>query len=326
MTETLTKSDSVIEIHGFPLETKGVIYQVKNKYDADAPSGLKAHKTTKYLDDVTGKNTVSATYSTVGRLWDTGLYEQSPVFKGLSKEKRKETAQKVKELIVEPFENIYGEDLLDPKDKESNFWNYGDDSGFKVDLYDGKIFNTDEPFELLQLYICIINRDLAPVEGQNSPQFRDAQFCVENRDKVVSSKVEDEMLEIDVIGSFHSLLHQPKVLKPILNYIGLKGVDVENKQMATTMFLRFIRDKEQSHQNKKLFDDAVKLNSKKQGKKEIVYYSILQDLQQKGKLPKINDSFTINDTALGVNLKAAAKFVSNKPSLQQEIDAAVNEE
>ena len=331
MTETAEQVDPIIKIHGIPFDIgSGRIFQVTGKYDADAPDGFRNNRTTKFLSDEAGKNTVSAMFDSTTGLWDTGLYADSPMYSGLNADARNEIANQVQELIVEPFDKIYsrkGKSILDPTDEDSNFWNYITPTSFKVDLYDGKIFNTEKALDRLQLFICIANKDLAPRDYESSPQFKRAQFCVENKEAVQSKQVEEEMMEIEMMGKFYNYLDKPQTLQQILNYIGLKNVDVKNKQLTTSVFKRFVDNKDQKHQNRKLFIDATKLYSTKNGQKEISYYSALQKLQKKGLLVKgVNDSFEIADTPIGTNLKAAAKFVSNKPKMQQEVDKMLNDQ
>jgi hypothetical protein len=319
MQETKEK-ETVIKIHGIPFETEDTVYEVVPKYDADAPDGFRNNRTTKLLDFDAGKNTVSALFDRDLVLWDTGLYKDSPMYRGLSEEAKNSLGNKIEDLIVKPFERIYGEGKLNPRDKDSEFWNYTDSTSFKVDLYQGKLFKTKNPLDLLQLFICLSNKDLAPKKHESSPKFRKAQFCIENKEEVRSTKVETDMIDMEVNGKFYSLLSQPKTLQPILTYIGVKNINVENKELAITLFKRFVEDKEQAYQNKKLFLDAVSLESTKSGRKEIIYYSYLIDLLNKGKLKKEGDSYVIGETEVGSNLKAAAKFISKKTTMQQQVD------
>lgn len=313
--------DTVIKIHGIPLETKDTIYEVTSKYDADAADGFKNNRTTKLLDDDAGKNTVSALYDTITGLWDTGLYKESPMYRGLNETQRNTLATQIEELIVKPFERVYGEGKLDPRDPDSEFWNYVDKHrSFKVDLYKGKIFNTSEPRELLQLFICVANKDLAPREFESAPMFKNAQFCIEDKKKVQDTRVEEEILETEATGQFFNLLDKPDTLKLILNYIGLRNVNTKDKGLANSLFRRFIEDKQQSYQNKKLFLDAVKLNSNKKGKKEIEYYTSIDTLISKGKIQKMDGTYFAGDVELGVNLKAAAVKASGNTKIQLQID------
>jgi len=323
LTQTKKKVDTVIKIHDYLLETEDTIYEVTPKYDADAPDGYRNSKSTKILSDTTGRNTISVAFNREMGLWDTGLYESSPMYRDMNPTDRKTLVSKVEELIVEPFENIYGKNKLDPRDKDSEFWNYLDDTSFKVDLYQGKLFHTTKPLELLKLFICLANKDLAPKKGESAPQYRTAQFCIENKEEVRNSKVEDEVTEMEVIGKFYSLLEQEKTLNPILRYIGLKNIDVANREFAITMFKRFIDNKQQSYQNRKLFLDAIELNATKNGRKEIIYYAILSELLTKGKLVKVDNEFMVGETPVGNNLKAAAKFISTKPTMQSQVDEMV---
>lgn len=324
---TKTKLDTVIRIHGVDVDmSNGVIYEVTNKYDADAPDGFRDNRTTKLLNDEAGRNTISASYDVTTGLWDTGLYAESPMYRGLSAEERNIISAKVKELIVKPFEDLYGEGKLDPRNPNSEFWNYVDKHlSFKVDLYKGRIFRMDNPLERLQLFICIANKDLVPKDKESVPMFRNAQFCVENKEKVNSNKVEESILDTKATGQFYMMLSQPEDLKLILNYIGLNNVDTKNEGMAVTLFQRFINDKSQSYQNKNLFVDAVALYAKPQGKKEIEYYSTIKHLVSKNKVVKVDADYMVGDNPIGANLKSAAKKVAKSPKLQQALDQLLEE-
>lgn len=319
--------DTVIVIHGVPLETHKVIYEVVGKYDADAPDGFKNNQTTKLLDDAAGKNTISVGFDSMSNLWDTGLYEDSPMYAGLDEDTKQNLIKQINTLIVEPFEKIYGKGKLDPRDPDSNFWNYVDkNKSFKVDLYKGRIFNTEKPLDLLQLFICVANKDLAPKKFESNPLFLKAQFCIDNQDEVRTTKIENDRLDMKATGTFYSMLNQPKTLEPVLHYIGLKNIKVKNEDVAISMFKRFIDNKEQSYQNKKLFLEAVDLSSTPKGFKEILYYMHLDKLMSKGALVKLDGEFVIEEVKIGNNLKAAAKKVAEAPKLQQKIDEMISKE
>lgn len=319
-TSTKTSVEPVINIHNFQLKTDDRIYEVVSKYDADAPDGYKEHRTTKLLNDSAGRNTVVAAYDSNLGLWDTGLYEGSPMYRGMNEEKKKQLVQQVNELIVEPFENLYGEGKLDPRDKESKFWNVVDESSFKVDLYKGKIFNTNNVLERLQLFIALAQKDLAPKEHESSPIFNTAQFCIEDKDKVRDDKVEKDTLELEANGQFFSLLQNPRDLKYILNYVGVKNVDVENKSVAIPMFKRWIENKGQSYQNQKMFLEAVSMNGTKVGKKELEYFTKIETLIKKGAIIKVNENYMLGDIELGNNPKGCAINVAKDTKIQAEID------
>lgn len=318
--------DKTIEVHNIPLHMDGTIYEVVGKYDADAPDGYRNNQTSKLLDDDAGKNTICALFDMVSQLWDTGLYEDSPMYRNMDDKKRSILVQQIQELIVEPFEKAYGKGRLDPTDPDSVFWNYKDQyRSFKVDLYKGKIFDTSNPKDRLELFICIVNKDLVTKEFENVPLFKDAQFCIENKEQVRDARIENEILDTDAKGNFFNLLSNPTALKLILNYIGLKNVDTSNKTITNTLFTRFIEDKSQAYQNKKMFLDAVALYAKPKGKKEIEYYTSIDKLITKGKIVKIDGEYYIEDTPIGGNLKTCAIKVAGNQKLQIAIDKMIEE-
>lgn len=314
-------SATTIKINGFEIETTGSIYEVVPKYDADAPDGYRQFRSTKILSDTAGKNTHSAPFNEQVGVWDTGLYEDSPMYSGLSPEKRKVIAEKVEKLIKEPYERKFGKDKLDPTDPESPFWNYTDKNSFKIELYPGRLFNTAYPEQRLELFIALANKNLCPKDQESSPYFRKAQFCIEDNNKARTLEQENNYYELEAMGVFYNLLNIPKKLKLVLNYVGVKtskNVDLD-KKLVTSQFNRFINHKEHGYQNKKDFIETAKIAEKPAGYNELKNFEILEELYRKGVVRKEFENFMLDEEILGTSLKEAAKKVTKEPSLQAKI-------
>jgi len=320
MTKSLKK---IIDIKGYSLDlSEDVIYQVVPKYDADAPDGFKNSRTTKYLDDQVGVNTVEAVWNEDVGIWDTGLHEGSPVLSDMSSKDRDTFIAKVEELVIKPFEKRYGEGKLDPREIESKFWNFVNDSSFHVDLKNGKLFKTSDPQQVLQLFICIINRSLAPKDLEDLPEYRSAQFCIENRDKARDVEQEKDALQIDTIGKFYTLKNNPTVLYLILNYIGLKGITADTPDVTVNQrFKQFTENKRDGYSNQKNFLEAAEMSENKKGMVELGVFKELQTLSKKGVVTKDRDIFVIGDMQLGGSLKQGAKLASQKAAVLTEINS-----
>jgi len=86
------------------------------------------------------------------------------------------------------------------------------------------------------------------------PEYRSAQFCIENRDKARDVEQEKDALQIDTIGKFYTLKNNPTVLYLILNYIGLKGITADTPDVTVNQrFKQFTETREMGIPIKKLF-------------------------------------------------------------------------
>lgn len=317
----MSKTKKSVDIFGYTLDlSDDIIYQVVPKYDADAPDGFKNSRTTKYLDDNVGVNTVEAIWNEDVGIWDTGLHEGSPVLNTMEPSKRKSFVDTVQKYIVEPFEKRYGEGKLDPKDINSSYWNFVNDSSFHVDLRNGKLFKTSDPQHVLQLFICLVNNSLAPKEHEDLPQYNSAQFCIENRDKARDIEQEKDALQVDTIGKFYTLKSNPQVLHLILNYIGLKGVTKDTPDTTVNqLFKHFTENKRDGYSNQKNFLEAADMSEKPKGMKQLGFYKSLQTLVKKGVVTKDRDQYVLGDAELGNSLKEASKLAAEKAAVSKLI-------
>lgn len=318
-------SSTIIEVMGHELETDNVIYEVGPKFDADAPDGYKNLKTSKLLNK-SAVNTHTVGFDRTIKLWDTGLYAESPMYSHLSVKVRERLGEKIRELITIPFENKYGKDpetgksRLDPTNEKSVFWNREDSSSFKIELYNGRIFNTKEPEQLLELFVAIASGILAPKEMEDDPDYMTAQFAVENKEKVRTAKQRDDMLDVKTLGAFANLLGSEKKLNLILNYVGVKTSSTFNESLITSQFKLWIEHREHSHQNKNLFLEAVDKSKDKNGYKELNYYKVLQDLYRKGTIKKEFENFLLDGEVLGTgNFKNCASNVVKDKGLETKV-------
>lgn len=305
--------DTTIEVNGMTINTKGGIYEITPRFDADAPDGYKNKGTTKILSSKTGRNSHSATFHPLVKVWDTGLFKESPMYANYTEDEKDNLMEKVQELIVEPFEKMYGEGKLDHKDENSPFWNYQDKSSFNVDTYNGRIFNTDNVRHRLELFIMLSTKTLVPKDKEDDASFDTAQFCIENRDEVKSQKESDSLMEVEVMGAFYDILTKTSKRDLILNYIGISIPTKAKKEVVATVFKTYIENKQHSHQNKKIFLETYKKSNTKDGLQELGYYREIQSLYKKGKIIKEGEYLFIGEEKLGNSLKEAAKTaVKNK--------------
>lgn len=308
---------SIIDINGFKLDTKDCIYEVVPKYDADAPDGFKAHRTTKLLSKSAGRSILTVPFIEEVGLWDTGLYEDSPMYAGLSKEDKENKLRSIKELIVEPYVNIYGEERLDPTNIDSEFWNLSSKSSFKIDLWRGRIFNTRKPEELLQLFIAISLGKLAPKEYENEYLYNQAQFCVENKDEVKTLKQEKDLQEIEAYFKFKTLLEEGSDKLPlVMNYLGIKTPSNRDKGLTTQIFKAYADRKGFEYDNRSLFLETVDKINTKEGYEELQIYKMLQDLYKRGAVTRSGEYYYLEGEEMATgSLKNCAEKVQKDKGL-----------
>lgn len=311
-TSVKAADDFKVVVHGF--EIKGnTIYQIIPKPDEDAPDGFRRERTTKMLspriDEVVGciKNPNSNT-------WDTGFYIHSPCYKQLPHDERELKVKNVVKNIKEPIENIYGGvDKLGQNNDE-----YWDD--YNIRLVNGRIFNTSEPIELLDLYIAILHGSLAPKELASTERFKEASYCVVNKNDVIDRKLSKDLNYNKAIGNFFGLLNNDKpTLIGILNYIGLPARQDTDEITLNNTVTNYLKNKNSGDQNTELFLKAFEAAKTEEGKMEIQIYQNLKELAKTGRLHKEGTDYMIGETSLGSTFKVAAKTVANDQKLQEKL-------
>lgn len=305
-----------IKINEFEIKL-GTIYQVMPKYDGSAPDGWRKERTTKALAPW-GKNIEAIPFHENMKVWDTGLYKDSPVFKFKKEEEVQQIVDFVQENIVSKLEgNFYNKGTLDHRDNKDSYWdNYG------IELYNGRIFNTDDPKQLLDLYLSIVHGKLCPKgKAESSPYYPFAQYTVENKEQSKSVKQENELITMEAMGLFYSLLNSSKKnLKLVLNYVGVKVPEKANDGIYTTSFTSFIDHKNDSRLNKENFIEAVKMVNDPKKYQELYFYDVLNKLYRKKVVTKDREFVMFEGTKLGTSFKEAAKKVASDNNLMVEVN------
>lgn len=294
-----------IVVDGFKIK-KGVIYETTPKFDGNAPDGFMKERTTKFLTS-SGRNREAVPFTS--NVWDTGLYPESPSFYGHDLAEVQDTLRTVNEYIVKPFEKLQGSEKL-RHTEDNEFWlNYG------VDVYQGRIFNTDKPEDFLALYEMVFHRKLAPKEHESNPDYRNAQFCIEDKEETQSVRQKEDNMEIEANGLFYKLKEKPQYLELVLNYAGLRVPKVGGNidlQLVPSLFKNFIDHKENGFDNKKIFIEAANNILTPEGYSEMFLYSGIQALYKKKVITKSFEKFFLEDEELGTSLKQiAARLVKD---------------
>jgi hypothetical protein len=311
-TSVKAADDFKVTVHGFEIKSN-TIYQVIPKPDEDAPDGFRRERTTKMLSPRISEN-VGCVKNPSSNTWDTGFYLYSPCYNKLPMEKRQAIVENVVKNIKEPIENLYGGDnRLDQNNDE--FWDE-----YSFELRNGAIFNTAEPKDLLNLYMAILHGTLAPKDQASTERFKQASYCVVNKNEVIDRKLSRDLNYNKAVGSFFALLENDKsTLVGILNYIGLPArMDTDEVTLNNTV-TNFLKNKQSGDQNTEIFLDAFKIAKTEKGKEEIQIYQNLKELAKKGVIRKEGSVYKLGEESLGATFKIAAKTVAGDQTLQEKL-------
>lgn len=310
---------NIVTVNGLDIKENS-LYKIVDKPDNNALDGLKQYGSTKIpLDHMS--NIVSCPYDSRTQSYDTGFYFHSPCYRDVPETEKAIILENVNSKIVEPYETIYGKGILDNRNED--FWN-----DYLVELEEGKIFNTANVKELLELYIAMRGFELTPKHLKGDPRFKDSQFMVEDREVTVSKKNERDQNYMDSLQSFFTLMATEKhKLIAILKYARMNGADGFDLKTPdsniNSLFKNWIDNDVVNVDN---FLRAAKMANRKAGIEEITLFSLLLDLNRQGKLVKVGEEFTYNDTPLGPDFKTAAKNLALKKSLAETKATILKEE
>jgi len=303
-----------IAIPGFSDFTikSNTIYTVMPKPDPNAPDGYREHGTTKLIHpDIT--NTVAAPFDTAMNVWDTGFYEGSACLRGLSPEERKKHVENVTKNIVNPVEEILGEGRLSHRHTNDFF------DEFPIALYNKVSFNTEDPVQLLMLYLAVVGKELAPKEYVGNPNFKQAAYQVVNRESEVSNKQQIKIDKSKAIGKFHSLLATDKdKLSIILSYLNISNAAIKNEDTFISVFDRFLEDKQDGYRNSNIFLETVDKFTG-DGEEELYIFEALSELADKNELRVYKQEYFLGEEKLGNSIKHAAAYVAQRPELIQKV-------
>lgn len=308
-------SEKSIIVHDFEIVI-GRCYKVVHKKDSTAPSGMAAMGATKLPSDNIG-NTVMARFVKDGVTgqgkYDTGFYKSSPCYKNDSKAEEK--AKAAVKYILKPYEEANGTNLLD--NTNFDFWDV-----LSIDLYEGRVFNTENIEELFALYIALLAYELCPVESVGNPKYSSAQYCVTDLDKVAANKNKSALDLMQAIKEMENLFEKDESgAKDVLRYVEVLTVmtDMEEETIKGLFFEWLNRDRE----NVTKFNKAVDILKTRRTKDVIPLYCKMMRLVGKGKsLRRDGGQYYYEGMLLGGDLKTAAKEVATNKELS-EIKAAL---
>lgn len=303
-------SDLIISINGLDLK-KNSLYKIVDKIDNNALDGLKEYGSTKIPQEYMATG-AQCPWDRETQTFDTGFYVHSPCYRGLDNDVRVKMVDILTTHIVEPFEKVYGFGKLDNRNED--FW-----TTYDIELDEGRIFNTANVKDLLDLYIAMRGHELTPRSKVGDPMFANSQFFVEDREVTNKKKNERAQNYMTALQSFFVMLTSEKhKLISVLKYASMNGAVGMTTETPDSNINSLFKDWIDS--DAKNVDNFLRVSgmiNKKAGLEEVTFYSLLLDMNKRNRLPKVGEMFTYDDTPLGADLKTAAQNLATKPSLKE---------
>lgn len=303
----MAEKQEIITIYDFTLKTN-TLYEVTEKYDANAPTGYRKLETTKALmEDIYNQETV-AVFNEDLSIWDTGLYEESILLKRAVTDPsaRKVALSKIKEHIIDPIEAVKGANSLRPSEDNNKFWD-----NFSTTIFKGKVFNTAEPLQLLQLYIFLLKKSLTPTECVSHPDFKKSQYCILDKELVIDKENEKALRTTKGYGLYWSLKTSSKPsLLAVMNYLNLTVDEKTSDSSLDLIFKRFIEHPKEGLFNLKEFIQVSEDYSTKEGKNVINIYQKLKELYKDGLVELRGKEVYIDGNYIASSFKSAANVIN----------------
>lgn len=296
-----------------PSEGAPDIYKKLGSEKASAPRGVVAN--------VVG-------FPFINGMWDTGLYEHSPIYKGEDLDKVKEQVKANRAFIIEPLKKaglkVLAEQLDEYENPESKFFN----SDIQVPLSMGTQFNTGDAKSRLALYAAIISGELAPqgkankeeresgVRDESDSLYMHAQYTINSQTLTRSVKEQREYDNNRARGIFFNLMENNKEgLISIMNYEGISSSVSDPDRALNQVINKYF----ESQDNIESFIETYeRYKNDEKFKDELSIMSILVNEKGLKVLEKDGRNYMLKGKDLGTTVKTVARTISESPQLTNE--------
>lgn len=270
----------ILEIYGFKIKENS-LYEIQEKLDSSAPDGFVDYRTSKLLNIDVEDGCPGAVFSMKRGVWDTGLYESSTALKEAFGTEIDSVIEKIQDYIVKPYEKEKGEGVLNHLVTNNLFWD-----NFRIPLKRGKVFNTANIDDLLQLYLCLVHKRLTPKDLESHPAFKQpiSYYLIVDKEANIGREAEKEMIRMKATAVFYAMLSSNKDgLFQILDFLGIQANEKTDEPTLVRVFNAYIDNKTDKFQNDGLFIKAVDEFNTEKGKEVFFIHSKLKELYKSGK-------------------------------------------
>lgn len=270
----------ILEIYGFKIKENS-LYEIQEKLDASAPDGFVEHRTSKLLNIDIEDGCPGAVFNIKRGVWDTGLYSSSPSLMEAFASETEAVIEKIEECIVKPYEREKGEKALNHLSTNNAFWD-----SYRIPLRRGKVFNTANIDDLLQLYLCLVHKRLTPKDLESHPAFKQpvSYYLIVDKEANIGREAEKEMIRMKATAVFYSMLGANRDgLFQILDFLGIQANEKTDEATLVRVFNNHINNKTDKFQNDGLFIKAVDEFNTEKGKEIFFIHSKLKQMYKAGK-------------------------------------------
>ena len=296
--------DTLFKINDFEVK-KDSIYVVKDKRDMDAPSGfIKAGVSklpSKGVGDTFQVRFISRDGGRTGT-WDTGFYEFSHCYKAQDKDSVKPLITSLKKNVLEPFRKAIGDPLAFEQENEKFFLKQ------RFSIFSGKVFNTSDPVDTMELYFGLLTNQLTPKGQEGNTKFNDSSYVVVDINKDVKVKDERALEKFKAVGSFTNLLSSDKErLLAMLSYAGINPSKSVDDVTLISMFNDYL---DQGQDDRIImFNALVTETETEKGLEKVFIYKQLRSLIATGKVTKTSGLYYYDGNEIGPDLKQASESI-----------------
>lgn len=321
-TRTRKSDKKSFTIGNFTVE-KGKTYEVIGKKDPDAPKAFKDYNTSKYLMPGIGEKR-AISFDEDKRLWDTGFYNDSKVNNKISASEvdKKEMVLLYNELVKEPYEKKYRVNLEPVLGNE--FWD-----NYTYHLYKGRIFNTDDEQDMLDLYLALQNGRICAVDEKNPTLRNDARYCVKNREREITMFQERAEMKMESLAAFSTLLKlDPKTddrLYTILSWLNLPDLrDSDSDAIKKTVLMHF-EDPRLGNDFAERFLKAYEDSQTELGARKFGFFTMAQELWKARVIEFKKQEYFLNGKRIGASMKEIAESCTVNPQNGKVLEEAYEE-
>ena len=121
--------------------------------------------------------------------------------------------------------------IHEPFVKNFDFWDT-----YQIDLYDGRLFYTNDVRDLFELYISILSKSLTPKEEDGNPLYVESYYCVEDKTTAVDIKRQRQIDKADILYKFMDMMkgseEEKQNMYNLLLYLDIiKSVDLGGRRI-----------------------------------------------------------------------------------------------
>lgn len=308
------ETKDIIEVNGLVIKSD-TLYRVSNKLDMDAPDGFIREGTSKIPSEGVG-NIITCKYVEINDregVYDTGFFAGSPCYRGKTDAEQKSIIATLKKHIVKPFEDFYGKpDVLSHLNLD--FWD-----NYTVEIFDGRVFNTNEPKDLLDLYIALRSYDLTPVGQEGNPAFARADYMIKDSDSALSIAKQRALDRMEALTNFGILLKEdPKLASHLLKALDAirPNVSMEERELKITLTMWL----EKAITNPERFLSFYNKLETESGKDEIILLSNVKKLILSRKIRKEGREYLYDSNVIGSDVINIVKNLQKNEELSDIAD------